>query len=103
MRRFLLILVCVSIGFPSFSSSDFTPYPWESSANMFMVDVMFWRCIAIRYPRFLPLLHLPALNSYPLIQLLHHANERRIFVPEWRIIPLLLNQQCRDTCLRCGG
>src|SRR5437588_13004206 len=38
-------------------------------------------------------LHLPVFRPHALIQLFHHADERYIFVPEWRIVSLLLNQQ----------
>src|SRR6266487_5132208 len=48
-------------------------------------------------------LHLPVLRPDPIIQLFHHTYERDIFVPERRIISLLLNQQRRDASLRRGS
>ena len=47
------------------------------------------------------LLHLLAFPD-ALVQFLHHPNKGRIFGPEGRIIPLLLNQECRDADLFGG-
>ena len=46
-----------------------------------------------------PSLQLLALRSYPLIERLHHLEERRIAVPEGRIIPRLLDQRRRHASL----
>ena len=41
-------------------------------------------------------LHLPIFRPYTLIEFFHHADEGNIFMPEWWIVSLLLNQNRWD-------
>jgi hypothetical protein len=41
-------------------------------------------------------LHLPIFRSYTLIEFFHYGDEGNIFLPEWRIISVLLNQNRRN-------
>ena len=47
-----------------------------------------------------PLLHLGALGADPVVQLLHHLDERAVLLPERRIVALLLDQQGRNAGAR---
>src|SRR5437588_8879099 len=66
---------------------------WRSSPEL-KTDGNEWRC------HNLLLLHLFTLCAYAVVEFFHYTDERYIFVPEGRVIALLLDQQCGDVGLR---
>src|SRR5258706_8995570 len=70
------------------------------------ISAVLCRSVNLRYPSQVYMVvsfHLPVFRPYAVIQLFHHTDEGHIFMPEWRVVPLLLNQQRRNARLRCSG